>query len=74
MKEKSLNVQGYWGDFRVVLDVKICLRICQKYLSVHGEYAEDKRIWRMRQEYFSVYGEYGNQHKIELISANFCPN
>jgi hypothetical protein len=27
----------------------------------------------MRQEYFAVYGEYANRHKIELISANFCP-
>jgi hypothetical protein len=27
----------------------------------------------MRQEYFAVYGEYANGHKIELISANFCP-
>jgi hypothetical protein len=34
---------------------------------------EDKSIWRIRQEYFAVYGEYANRHKIELISANFCP-
>jgi hypothetical protein len=73
MREKSLSVHGDYDDFRVVLDVQSRLRIRQKYLSVNGEYAERRLIWRMRQEYFAVYGEYANAHKIEHISANFRP-
>ncbi len=33
------RVHGDIGDFRVVLFMQNCLRICQKYFSVHVEYA-----------------------------------
>jgi hypothetical protein len=39
MREKSLNVHGDYGDFKVVLDVQSRLRIRRKYFSENAEYA-----------------------------------